>query len=239
MDNKTKVVYVLNVSNYELDIQYSAGVYSNIDLAMKKVFNNISNDMTSFNTLLSLSKIACTSYPTYPTDASHSDNSENKISTYPKEIVDAITAVFNIVVKNSLDDFDDEDIAEELFFKIQHLIPNPEQYNEQDLYEEFLGYIYHWTQLFKQYDVVCNKPENIHAKTKQMADGYQELHVIKEYQDFDHVNFTFEQLKQRYPNIYWDKYSFKHNEFNFSINDYWNMESKNDSYNIVRFVLDE
>lgn len=228
MDNKTKVVYVLNVSNYELDIQYSAGVYSNIDLAMKKVFNNISNDMISFNTLLSLSKIAC---------ASHSDNSENKISTYPKEIVDAITAVFNIVVKNSLDDFDDEDIAEELFFKIQHLIQSNN--NEQDLYEEFLGYIYHWTQLFKQYDVVCNKTENIHAKTKQMANGYQELHVIKEYQDFDHVNFTFEQLKQRYPNIYWDKYSFKDNEFNFSINDYWNMESKNDSYNIVRFVLDE
>ena len=49
MDNKTKVVYVLNVSNYELDIQYSAGVYSNIDLAMKKVFNNISN--TFFITL--------------------------------------------------------------------------------------------------------------------------------------------------------------------------------------------
>lgn len=239
MDNKTKVVYVLNVSNYELDIQYSAGVYSNIDLAMKKVFNNISNDMTSFNTLLSLSEIACTSYTSCLTDASHSDNSENKISTYSKEIVDAITAVFKIVVKNSLDDFDDEDIAEELFFKIQHLIPNPDQYNEQDLYEEFLGYIYHWTQLFKQYDVVCNKPENIHAKIKQMADGYQELHVFKEYQDFDHVDFTFEQLKQRYPNIYWDKNSFKHNEFNFSINDYWNMESKNDSYNIVRFVLDK
>lgn len=152
MDNKTKVVYVLNVSNYELDIQYSAGVYSNIDLAMKKVFKNISNDMTSFNTLLSLSKIACTSYTLCPTDASHSDNYENKISTYPKEIVDAITAMFKIVVKNSLDELDDyEDISEELFLKIQHLIPNPDQYNQQELYEYFLAYIYHWTKLLLLY----------------------------------------------------------------------------------------
>lgn len=262
MDNKAKVVYVLNVSNYELDIQYSIGVYSNIDLAMKKVFNSISNDMTSFDTLLSLSKITCSSYPTdashtsYPTDSIdssndshhtvpadvlHSLNSDNNVdSTYPKDIVDAVTNVFKIVVKNSLDELnDEEDISEELFLKIQHLIPNPNQYNQQDLYDEFLGYMYHWTQLFKHFSVTCDDSCHIQEKIKQMADGYQKLYVVKEYPDFDHVNFTFEQLKQRYPNISFNQYSSSDNNFHFSIYDYWNMEIQHDSYDIVRFVLDE
>lgn len=237
MDNKAKVVYVLNVSNYELDIQYSIGVYSNIDLAMKKVFNSISNDMTSFDTLLSLSKI------TRPTDALHSLNvshSKNKTSTYPKDIVDAVTNVFKIVVKNSLDELNDEEnISEELFLKIQHLISNPNQYNQQDLYDEFLGQMYHWTQLFKHFSVTCDDSCHIQEKIKQMADDYQELYVVKEYPAFDHVNFTFEQLKQRYPNISFNQYSSSDNNFHFSIYDYWNMEIQHDSYDIVRFVLDE
>lgn len=240
MDNKTKVVYVLTKSNEDLDITYPIGVFSNIDLAMKKVLDGVSDDMVSFNTLLDLSKISCpvhTSYTSYTTDSPNSDNNYN--TTHSKDIVDAVNAVFTIVVKNSLDDFNDEDITEESFLKIQHLIPNPNQYNQQDLYEEFWGYVYHWTQLFKQYDVVCDKPENIQAQIKQMADDYQKLHIIQELPDFDHVNFTLEQLKQRYPNISFDKYSFKPNEFNFSIYDYWNMETKHNSYNIVRFVLDE
>lgn len=228
MDNKAKVVYVLNVSNYELDIQYSVGVYSNIDLAMKKVFDSISNDMASFNTLLSLSKIAC---------ASHSNN---KALTYPQDIVDAVTNVFKIVVKNSLNELDDdEDISEELFSKVQHLIQNPEQYDQQDLYDEFLSYLYHWTQLFKRFSVTCDDSNHIQEKIKQMTDGYQGLYVVKEYPDFDHVNFTFEQLKQRYQNISFNQYSSNDNNFHFSIYDYWNIETQHDSYNIVRFVLDE
>lgn len=236
MNNKTKVVYVLNVSNYELDIQYSVGVYSNIDLAMKKVFDSISNDMASFNTLLSLSKIA------YPTDASHTSyplDSNNKALTYPQDIVDAVTNVFKIVVKNSLNELDDEDISEELFSKVQHLILNPEQYNPQYLYDDFLSYLYHWTQLFKHFCVTSDDFNHIQEKIKQMADGYQELYVVKEYPDFDHVNFTFEQLKQRYQNISFNQYSSNDNNFHLSIYDYWNIETQHDSYNIVRFVLDE
>lgn len=234
MNNKAKVVYVLNVSNYELDIQYSVGVYSNIDLAMKKVFDSISNDMASFNTLLSLSKIACASYTSYPLD------SNNKALTYPQDIVDAVTNVFKIVVKNSLNELDDdEDISEELFSKVQHLIQNPKQYDQQDLYDEFLSYLYHWTQLFKRFSVTCDDSNHIQEKIKQMTDGYQGLYVVKEYPDFDHVNFTFEQLKQRYQNISFNQYSSNDNNFHFSIYDYWNIETQHDSYNIVRFVLDE
>lgn len=233
MNNKTKVVYVLNVSNYELDIQYSVGVYSNIDLAMKKVFDSISNDMASFNTLLSLSKIACASHTSYPLD------SNNKALTYPQDIVDAVTNVFKIVVKNSLNELDDEDISEELFSKVQHLIQNPEQYNQQDLYEEFLSYLSHWAQLFKRFCITSDDSNHIQEKIKQMADGFQELYVVKEYPDFDHVNFTFEQLKQRYQNISFNQYSSNDNNFHLSIYDYWNIETQHDSYNIVRFVLDE
>lgn len=241
MNNKTKVVYVVTKSNEDLDITYPIGVFSNIDLAMKKVLNDVSDDMESFNTLLDFSKIACvshSSYPTDPTDASHSDNNGN--TTHPKDIVDAVTNVFKIVVKNSLDELnDEEDISEELFLKIQHLIPNPNQYNQQDLYDEFLGYMYHWTQLFKHFCVTSDDFNHIQEKIKQMADGYQELYVISEYPDFDNINFTFEQLKQRYPNIPFHQYSSNDNNFHFSIYDYWNMTTQHDSYNIVRFVLNE
>lgn len=243
MNNKAKVVYVLNVSNYELDIQYSVGVYSNIDLAMKKVFDSISNDMASFNTLLSLSKIAYptdashSSYPTNLLDASHSDNNGN--TTHSKDIVDSATNILKLVVKNSLEELDDDDISEELFLKIQHLIPNPNQYEPQDLYEEFLSYLSHWAQLFKRFCITSDDSNHIQEKIKQIADGYQELYVVKEYPDFDHVNFTFEQLKQRYPNISFNQYSSSDNNFHFSIYDYWNMEIQHDSYDIVRFVLDE
>ena len=230
MNNNKKVVYVLNISNFDLDTTYSVGVYSNIDLAMKKILDSVSEDMISFNTLLSLSKIAF---------------SDNKDSQYSKDIVDSATNILKLVVKNSLEarsaeaELDDDDISEELFLKIQHLIPNPNQYEPQDLYEEFLFYISCWTQLFQQYNVTCDSVEHIQSKIKQMEDGYQKLFIVKESPDFDNINFTLEQLKQRYPNISFNQYSFNNNEFNFSINDYWNIESKYDSYSIVRFVLDD
>ena len=229
MDDNKKVVYVLNISNFDLDITYSVGVYSNIDLLMKKVLDSVSDNMISFNTLLSLSKIAF---------------SDNKDSQYSKDIVDSATNILKLVVKNSLEarsaeaELDDDDISEELFLKIQHLIPNPNQYEPQDLYEEFLFYISYWTQLFQQYNITCDSVEYIQSKIKQMEDGYQKLFIVKESPDFDNINFTLEQLKQRYPNISFNQYSFNNNEFNFSINDCWNIESKYDSYSIVRFVLD-
>lgn len=229
MDNQTKVVYVLTKSNEDLDITYPIGVFSNIDLAMKKVLDGVSDDMASFNTLLDFSKIA------YPTDASH-DNSGN--TTYSKDIVDSVTTIIKMVANYVLDDVDYE-ISEELFLKVQHLIQNPEQYNQQDLYEEFLSYLSHWAQLFKRFCITSDDSNHIQEKIKQMADGYQKLYVVKEYPDFDHVNFTFEQLKQRYPNISFNQYSSSDNNFHFSIYDYWNMEIQHDSYDIVRFVLDE
>ena len=41
MNNKTKVVYVLTKSNEDLDITYPIGVFSNIDLAIKKVLDGV------------------------------------------------------------------------------------------------------------------------------------------------------------------------------------------------------
>ena len=239
MDNKAKVVYVLTKSNEDLDITYPIGVFSNIDLAIKKVLDGVSDNLASFNTLLDFSKIAYSSNVLHASHSLNSENSDNGNTTYSKDIVDAVNAIFTIVVKNSLNEFYDEDISEELFLKIQHLIPNPNQYNQQDLYDEFLGYMYHWTQLFKHFSVTCDDFNHIQEKIKQMADGYQELYVVKEYPDFDHVNFTFEQLKQRYQNISFNQYSCNDNKFYFSINDYWNLESNNESYNITRFVLDK
>lgn len=149
MNNKTKVVYVVTKSNEDLDITYPIGVFSNIDLAMKKVLNDVSDDMESFNTLLDFSKIACptdvshsshTSYPTEPTDASHSDNNGN--TTHSKDVVDSVTNILKMVANYVLDNVDYE-ISEELFSKVQHLILNPEQYNPQYLYDDFLSYLYH------------------------------------------------------------------------------------------------
>ena len=48
MDNKAKVVYVITKSNEDLDITYPIGVFSNIDLAMKKVLDAVSDDMDKF-----------------------------------------------------------------------------------------------------------------------------------------------------------------------------------------------
>lgn len=245
MDNKAKVVYVVTKSNEDLDITYPIGVFSNIDLAMKKVLNDVSDDMESFNTLLDFSKIACTSYPTDvshtsyptdPTDALHSDNNGN--TTHSKDVVDSVTNILKMVANYVLDDVDYE-ISKELFSKVQHLILNPEQYNPQYLYDDFLSYLYHWTQLFKHFCVTSDDFNHIQEKIKQMADGYQELYVISESPDFDNINFTFEQLKQRYPNIPFHQYSSNDNNFHFSIYDYWNMTTQHDSYNIVRFVLNE
>lgn len=239
MNNKTKVVYVVTKSNEDLDITYPIGVSSNIDLAMKKVLNDVSDDMESFNTLLDFYKIACSLYPScvsHPTDASHSNNNGN--TTHSKDIVDSVTNILKMVVNYVLDDVDYE-ISEELFSKVQHLILNPEQYNPQYLYDDFLSYLYHWTHLFKHFCVTSDDFNHIQEKIKQMADGYQELYVISESPDFDKINFTFEQLKQRYPNIPFHQYSSNDNNFHFSIYDYWNMTTQHDSYNIVRFVLDE
>lgn len=239
MNNKTKVVYVLTKSNEDLDITYPIGVFSNIDLAIKKVLDGVSDNLASFNTLLDFSKIAYSSNVSHASHSLNSENSDNGNTTYSKDIVDAVNAIFTIVVKNSLNEFDDEDISEELFSKVQNLIQNSEQYDQQDLYDEFLSYLYHWSQLFKQYDVVCDSSENIQSKIKQMTNDYQKLYVIKEFSDFDHISFKFEQLKQRYPNISFNQYSCNDNKFYFSINDYWNLESNNKLYNITRFVLDE
>ena len=242
MDNKAKVVYVITKSNEDLDITYPIGVFSNIDLAMKKVLDAVSDDMASFNTLLDFSKIACptdvshTSCSMDPTDALHSDNNGN--TTHSKDVVDSVTNILKMVVNYILDDVDYE-ISEELFSKVQHLIPNPEQYYQQYLYDEFLSYLYHWAQLFKHFGVTCDDFNHIQEKIKKMVDGYQGLYVLKEHSDFNHLDFTFEQLKQRYPNIPFHQYSSNDNNFHFSIYDYWNMTTQHDSYNIVRFVLDE
>lgn len=228
MDNQTKVVYVLTKSNEDLDITYPIGVFSNIDLAMKKVLDGVSDDMASFNTLLDFSKIACVSHTSH-------DNSGN--TTYSKDIVDSVTTIIKMVANYVLDDVDYE-ISEELFLKVQHLIQNPEQYNQQDLYEEFLSYLSHWAQLFKRFYIASDDSNHIQEKIKKMVDGYQRLCVLKEHSDFNHMGFTFEQLKQRYPKVDFHQKFVNPYEFQFFIYDYWNYEAEISSYTVTRFVVD-
>lgn len=227
MDNQTKVVYVVTKSNEDLDITYPIGVFSNIDLAMNKVLDGVSDNMASFNTLLDFSKIACSS------NVSYSDN-----TTHSKDVVDSVTNILKMVVNYVLDNVDYE-ISEELFSKVQHLIQNPEQYNQQDLYEEFLSYLSHWAQLFKHFCVTSDDSNHIQKKIKQMVDNYQGIYVLDESDDFNNVNFTYEQLKQRYPNIDFNKEVFNPNEFRFFIYDYWNYEAEINFYIVTRFILDE
>lgn len=226
MNSKTKIVYVLNVRNDELNMEYSAGVYSNIDLAMRKALDIVSGDMDSFNTLLNFSEIA------------FSNNNDNAI--YSKDVIEPITDIFKIIVKNILNDSNvenlDKNTEEELILTAKHLIPN---INQQDIHEEFLSYIYHWTQLFQQYNVSCDSIDHIQLKIKQMVDGYQGIYVVEEFSDFDNINFTFEQLQQHYPNIKFHQGLSNSHELSFSINDYWNFEPKNHFYSITRFILDE
>lgn len=232
MDNQTKVVYVVTKSNEDLDITYPIGVFSNIDLAMKKVLDGVSDDMASFNTLLDFSKIA---YSLHSLNVSHSDNNGN--ITYSKDVVDSVTNILKMVVNYVLDDVDYE-ISEELFSKVQHLIQNPEQYDQQYLYDEFLSYLYHWAQLFKHFGVTCDDFNHIQEKIKQMADDYQSIYVLNESHDFNHVEFTFEQLKQRYPNIGFNSEVFNPHEFRFFIYDYWNYEAEINFYTVTWFVVD-
>lgn len=233
LTKKQKTIYVLNVRNDEF-MEYSAGVYSNIDLAIQKTLEIASSNMDSFNILLAISKIA------------FSNNNEN--TTYSKDVIDAATNILKFVAKNISNDLDknssDENTLEESFLKIHHLIDFTSVVGHtnqapQDLYEEFLSYIFHWQQLFQQYHVDCNNLEQIQLTIKQMTDNYQGLYIAEDYPDFDNINFTLEQLQKRYPNISFNQYSFNNNEFIFSINDYWNYESSNYSYIIKQFILDK
>ena len=92
---------------------------------------------------------------------------------------DVNAAIIKVLHKtiNSAYDFTHQHISKKLFLKVKHLIPNPNKYNQQDLYDEFVElYVRHWKELFSKYSVT---DKNIQTKIQKMADDRNKFYQIK------------------------------------------------------------
>ena len=119
------MVYVLSTRHYDSPKTYKdspiKAIFTNLDSAIKKALDIHFDDEQIFDTLVAFSNIAF--------DSSNTDLAA-------KELQQAIIEIFHKTI-NSAYDFTYQHISKKLFLKVKHLIPNPEKYNQQDLYEHF------------------------------------------------------------------------------------------------------
>lgn len=236
MNNKTnqQVVYLLSICDRDLQETNSYGVpvkiYSNLDLAIKKALDIHFNDEQILDTLVSLSNIAFDSTSTTATT---------------EDVNAAIIEVLHKTI-NSTYDFTHQHISKKLFLKVKHLIPNPNKYNQQDLYDEFIEfYVKYWEILFHHYGV---NSDNIQTKIQKMVDDRNKFYQIKHNIESDKnqpcgvaSKLTKSYLKKRYPKLSFNNGRYS-DTFEFSINSFVNEVfgfKLNQTFIIETFVLDK
>ena len=236
MNNKTnqQVVYLLSIRDRDLQETNSYGVpikiYSNLDLAIKKALDIHFDDEQILDTLVAFSNIAF-------------DSSNTASST--EDVKAAIIEVLHKTI-NRAHDFTHQHISKKLFLKVKHLIPNPNKYNQQDLYEEFVEfYVRHWKELFCKYGVT---DKNIQHKIQKMVDDRNKFYQMKHDIEADKnqpcgvaSKLTKSYLKKRYPKLSFNNGRYS-DTFEFSINSFVNEVfgfKLNQTFIIETFVLDK
>ena len=233
-NQQTSLLYLLSIRNCNLRHEtetygFPIKIYSNLDAAIKKALDIHFDDYQILDTLVAFSNIAFDSSNT---------NSEEDVKA-------AIIEIFHKTINRAYD-FTHQHIAKKFFLKVKHLIPNPNKYNQQDLYDEFIEfYVRNWKNLFFNYTVTV---ENIQTKIQKMVDDrnkfYQFKHDIEtdKNQSCDVASkLTKSYLKKRYPKIYFtdSRYS---DAFEFSIKSFVNEVigfNRDQTFIIEPFVLDE
>ena len=234
-DNKTnqRVVYVLSTRHYDSPKTYKdfpiRTIFTNLDSAIKKALDIHFDDEQILDTLVAFSNIAF--------DSSNTDSAV-------KELQQAVIEILHKTI-NGAYDFAHQNISKKSFLKVKHLIPNPEKYNQQDLYEHFLEfYVGHWEDLFVGY---CVTNKNIKSKIQKMIDDRNQFYQFKHDIEVDKnkscgavSKLTKSYLKKRYPKISFletnsEEFEFEVNSFINELFYFW----LNQTFVIQLFVLDE
>lgn len=235
-NQQTSLLYLLSIRDRDFLRQETETygvpikIYSNLDSAVKKALDIHFDDCQILDTLVAFSNIAF-------------DSSSTALTT--EDVQQAIIEIFHKTINRAYD-FTHQHISKKLFLKVKHLIPNPEKYNQQDLYDEFIEfYVRNWKNLFFNYTVTA---ENIQTKIQKIVDDrnqfYQFEHDIEEdkNQSCDVASeLTKSYLKKRYPKIYFtdSRYS---DAFEFSIKSFVNEVigfHRGQTFIIEPFILDE
>lgn len=234
-DNKTnqQVVYVLSTRHYDSPKTYKdypiKAIFTNLDSAIKKALDIHFDDAQIFDTLVAFSNIAF-------------DSSNTDLAT--KELQQTVIEIFHKTI-NSAYDFTYQHISKKLFLKVKHLIPNPEKYNQQDLYNHFIEfYVGKWKNLFLNYTVTT---DNIQTKIQKMVDYRNQFYQFKHDIEVDKnkscgavSKLTKSYLKKRYPKISFLETNSE--EFEFEVNSFVNEVfgfKLNQTFIIETFILDE
>ena len=180
-----KFVFVLTAYNPVYDYDSMVGVYSNIDLAIKKVI-----DMS-----------LCTSLAL--------DTLQAFVDVKDEATKQCVEHVFQMM-------FDEEDVSEERFMSLKHLLPNlPNDSNmdDDDLYYQFLGVVEEWSKLFQNegfdLDCVCvsvssaDRANYIRNMLSGVREKYRQFYIKDDQVDIvlDSEGDLFPQIQKRYPNI--------------------------------------
>ena len=212
-DNKTnqKVVYVLSIRDYDSPKTYkdypTKTIFTNLDSAIKHALDIYFDDEQILDTLVAFSNIAF-----------DSSNTEDK------KLQQAVIEVLHKTINRAYE-FTHQHISKKLFLKVKHLIPNPEKYNQQDLYDHFLEfYVLRWEYLFVGYGV---NNKNIQTKIQKMADDRNQFYHFKHDIEVDKnkscgavSKLTKSYLQKRYPKISF--LTTNSEEFEFEINSFIN-----------------
>ena len=233
--NKTnqQAVYVLSTRHYDSPKTYKdypiKKIFTNLDSAIKNALDIHFDDEQIFDTLVAFSNIAF--------DSSNTDLAA-------KELQQAVIEVLHKTINRAYD-VTHQHISKKLFLKVKHLIPNPEKYNQQDLYDHFIEfYVGKWEDLFVGYSVT-NK--NIQTKIQKMADDRKQFYQFKHDIEVDKNKscdltnkITKSYLKKRYPKISF--LTTNSEEFEFEVNSFVNELfgfKLNQTFIIETFILDE
>lgn len=233
--NKTnqQVVYVLSTRHYDSPKTYKDSpikkIFTNLDSAIKHALDIYFDDYQILDTLVAFSNIAF--------DSSNADSTKEDVKQAAIEVLHKTI--------NSAYDFNHQHISKKLFLKVKHLIPNPEKYNQQDLYDHFLEfYVRRWEYLFVGYGVT-NK--NIQTKIQKMADDRNQFYQFKHDIELDKnkscgavSKLTKSYLQKRYPKISFlttnsEEFEFEVNSFINELLYFWISRT----FVIQLFVLDE
>ena len=177
-----KFVFVLTAYNPVYDYDSMVGVYSNIDLAIKKAI-----DMSLCSSLAL-------------------DTLQAFVDVKDEVTKQCVEQVFQTML-------DEEDVSEECFMSLKHLLPNDSNMDDEDLYYHFLGIVEEWSKLFQSegFDLNCvslsfsssDRADYIRNMLIGIREKYRQFYIKDDQVDIvlNSEGDLFPQIQKRYPNI--------------------------------------
>jgi len=172
-----KFVFVLTAYNPVYDYDSMIGVYSNIDLAIKKAI-----DMSLCSSLAL-------------------DTLQAFVDVKDEATKQCVEHVFQMML-------DEEDVSEECFLSLKHLLLNDSNMDDDELYYQFLGVVDEWSKLFQNegFDlnyVSLSYADYIRNMLSVVREKYSQFYIKDDQVDIvlESEGDLFPQIQKRYPNI--------------------------------------